>query len=110
MSSEIVYLGHDNTIDLILKSDGTAEDLSGVTKITATFGDTLITSEDAAEGAITWDQDGYETGEIRMALGDQDIDEGSYDVIIVIYDAVNINGIVWGTIDIKVEADPEASE
>ena len=44
--SEIVYLTHDNTIDLLLKADGVVQDLSSVTKITATFGATTITSTD----------------------------------------------------------------
>ena len=69
MRTEIVYKGHDNTINLILKSDGVAQDLSGVTKITATFGTTLVSSEDKAAGTITWDQAGYATGEIRIAAG-----------------------------------------
>ena len=39
---ENVYLGHDNTIDLILNADDVAVYLTGFTKITATFFDTLI--------------------------------------------------------------------
>jgi len=59
MTTEIVYLGHDNSIDLVLKADGTARDLSNVTKITATFDSTKIESTDKAAGAIRWAQDGY---------------------------------------------------
>ena len=110
MSKEYVYDGHDNTIDLILKSDGTAQDLSTVTKITASFGDTLVSSEDAAAGAITWAQDGYDTGEIRLSLGNQDITPGLYrNVPIIIYDIVNPNGIVWDTVDILVQGEVEAN-
>ena len=109
MATEIVYLGHDNTIDLLLKADGTAQDLSGVTKITATFGDTLIESTNAANGPITWAQSGYETGEIRLALGDQEISPGGYNVPIVVYDAVNTDGIVWGTVTVIVKAEVEGS-
>ena len=109
MATEIVYLGHDNTVDLLLKADGTAQDLSSVTKITATFGDTLIESTNAANGPITWAQSGYETGEIRLALGDQSISTGSYNVPIVVYDAVNTDGIVWGTVTVIVKAEVEGS-
>jgi len=109
MATEIVYLEHDNTIDLLLKADGTAQDLSGVTKITATFGDTLIESTDAANGAITWNQAGYDTGEIRLSLGDQNVSAGGYGVPIIVYDATNTNGIVWDTITIIVKADVEGS-
>jgi len=109
MATEIVYLGHDNTIDLLLKADDTAQDLSGVTKITATFGDTLIESTDDANGAITWNQAGYDTGEIRLALGDQSITADRYMVPIVVYDATNTDGIVWGYIAIEVKAEVGAS-
>ena len=109
MATEIVYLGHDNTIDLLLKADGTAQDLSSVTKITATFGDTLIESTDAATGPITWAQSGYDTGEIRLALGDQSITADRYMVPIVVYDATNTDGIVWGYVAIEVKEEVEAS-
>ncbi len=105
--SEIVYLAHDNTIDLLLKANDVAENLSGVTKITATFGAVTITSTDKAAGAIKWDQAGYDTGEIRMDLGGESISAGTYYVYIVVYDAVHTDGIVWDKISIKVEADVE---
>ncbi len=103
MNTEVVYLGHDNTIDLLLKADGTAQDLSGVTKITASFGDTLVESTDPAGGPITWNQDGYDTGEIRLALGGQSITPGIYSVPIVAYDAVNITGVFWGLVSIRIQ-------
>ena len=102
MSTEILYLGRDNTIDLKLKADGSAVDLTNATKITASFDDTLISSTNKATGAITWDQEGYETGEIRLDLGAEDIDEETYTVPIIVYDAVNTNGIEFGTVIIKV--------
>ena len=105
---EHVYLGHDNTIDLILKADDVAVDLTAVTKITATFDDTLIESEDNENGAITWAVSGYDTGEIRMALGDQALTAGSYFVPIITYDSGNLTGIVWATILIIVHAEVEA--
>ena len=109
MTTEIVWLGHDNTIDLLLKANGVAQDLASVNKITATFGDKTITSEDHAAGAILWNNDGYDTGEIRLDLGDQSIDSGGYDVPIVVYDPSNTDGIVWGKIHVAVRAEVEAS-
>ena len=109
MTTEIVYLGHDNTIDLILKADGVAQDLSSVTKITATFESTTIESTDHAAGVVLWNNDGYDTGEIRLDLGDQSIDPGGYDVPIVTYDPSNANGVVWGKIHIAVRVEVEAS-
>jgi len=107
MNTEVVYLGHDNTIDLLLKADGTAQDLSGVTKITATFGDTLVESTDPAGGPITWNQDGYDTGEIRLALGGQPINPGVYSVPITAYDPINTDGVFWGLVLIRVQPDSE---
>ena len=113
MARDIVWKGHGNTIDLLLNADNLTgeDDLSSVTKITATFGSTTITSEDKAAGSITWDQDGYENREIRLDLGDQDIAPGGYDVPVVVYDPSNPTGLVWGDdpIHIIVRADPEAS-
>ncbi len=110
MTTEIVYLDHDNSIDLILKADGTARDLSNVTKITATFDDTTIESEDAAAGPIRWNQDGYATGEIRLFLGDQNISADRYSTVyIVTYDPDNTNGIVWGSIRVEVKAEVEGT-
>ena len=111
MTTDIIYLGHDNTVDLLLKANNVAFDLSDVTSITATFGDTTITSVDKAGGTITWDQSGYDTGEIRIDMGDQDITASNkpYSVPIVTYDAVNTTGIVWGKIRILVTAEVEES-
>jgi len=109
MTTEITWLGHDNTIDLILKANGVAQDLSDVTKITATFDDATIESTDHAGGAILWNNDGYDTGEIRLDLGGQSIDPGGYDVPIVVYDPSNTNGVVWGKVHVAVKAEVEAS-
>jgi len=111
MTTEIVWMGHGNTIDLLLNADNLTDedDLSSVTKITATFKSTTITSENKAAGAITWDQEGYENREIRLDLGNQSIEPGGYDVPIVVYDASNPTGVVWGKIHIAVRAEVEAS-
>lgn len=100
--SEIVFLAHNNTIDLLLRADGVAQDLSAVTKITATFGATTITSEDHAAGSIKWNNAGYDTGEIRCDFGGQIIPPGQYYVYFVVYDPVNTDGVVWGKLAIEV--------
>ena len=107
--TEFIWLGHDNTIDLLLKADGVATDLASVTKITITLGSKLITSTDAAAGLITWDQAGYDTGEIRMGLGGQTITAGSYSAPLIVYDAANTTGIMWGYVACEVKADVEVS-
>ena len=107
---EYVYLGRDNTIDLLLKADGTATDLASVTKITASFNNVLISSTDNEAGLITWDVDGYDTGEIRIAVGGETIPGGKYNKVpIIVYDATNTTGVHWGYIPVEVIAEDEAT-
>ena len=77
MQTEIIYLARNNTIDLTLKADGVAQDLSSVTKITATIGSDLLESEDATGGVIRWSGDGYSTGEIRIVAGAESLTAGT---------------------------------
>lgn len=100
--AELLYLGRDNTIDLVLKEDGTAVDLNSVTKITVTFGGTTFTSTDPANGIITWAQAGYDTGEIRLDLGDETITPEIYSACLTVYDISNPAGVVWGNVLIEV--------
>jgi hypothetical protein len=109
MTTEIVYLGHDNIIDLSLTADGEAVDLSSITKMTLSFGELLIESDNDVTDPIRWGQSEYDTGEVRLYLGDQSIPAGRYFAPLVVYDSNNIEGIVWGNILIRVKSDPEAS-
>jgi hypothetical protein len=109
VKTEIVYLGRDNTIDLLLKADDVAVDLSSVTKITASFGSVLVSSTDSAAGAIKWSGAGFDTGEIRIDVGAETIPvKTKYSVPIVVYDAVNTNGVHWGEVPVQVKANQEA--
>ena len=96
MSGFTAYLWNDrdNTIDLLLKSGGTPEDLSGVTRMVLqdVAGDWEVDEEDDS-GAFT--RSGSVTGKVTLTLGDQDIPEGRYNVILIVYDATNTNGLVW---------------
>jgi len=106
---EKYYLTHDNTIDLLLKSDGAAVNLAGATKITISINDTLIESTNQANDPIRWVQPGYDTGEIRLFLKDEDLTAGDYKVPVVVYTVDDDDGIVWDFFMLKVIADPEAS-
>jgi hypothetical protein len=114
MKTETVFLGRDNSVDLLLKADGVAADLSSVTKITASFKGTLISSENSTAGVIRWGGAGFDTGEIQLHLGGQSIPVGKYSVPIVVYDAANANGIQWTVsstefgVPMLVKADQEA--
>jgi len=108
MEHEIVYLGHDNRIDILLKADGSAVDLSSVTRMTLSFDAVLINSDNGDSDPIQWAKAGYATGEVRISLGSQQIPAGSYRAPLVVYDPSNPDGIVWGRIVIQVEAEVEA--
>lgn len=104
---ETIYLGHNNTINLILEiqtpgQPNVAADLSDVDKITIEIGETCIESDDHEKGVITWGCEGYETGEIRMALGAEAITPGRYHATLTVYDDDNTDGIVWGIIRLNV--------
>ena len=107
MTTEVLRLDRDNTIALILKVDGVAQNLAGVTKIQAIFDQTTITSILHETGVIKWAVSGYDTGEIHLDLGAQTIAEGLYSVGIIVYDATYTTGIHWGFVDIQVSATPE---
>jgi len=109
MSEEKIYLSHANSVNRELTSNGVAQDLASVTKITATFGDVTIESIDNENGVITWAKTEYDTGEIRLKLGEEAIAAGTYLVYIVIYDTSNPTGIVWDKIKITVLPEVEAS-
>ncbi len=109
MIPEIVYLNHDNSIDLILKADGTAVSLSSVTSMTLTFGTKKISSTNQAAEPILWAKSGYATGEVHLVLGGQTIAAGNYDAPLVVYDPTNTDGIVWGEVKITVEAEVEGT-
>lgn len=110
MTTEYIYLGHDNTVDRILKADGVAIETADITRITATFNDGTYINSISKTGDIKWDQVGYDAGEIRFDLGGSNIKPGEHDgVPIVVYDAVYTDGILWDYIDFIVVKDPEGS-
>lgn len=109
MDTQIVWKGHNNRIRLQLKASSSAVSLASVTKITLTFGSTLISNSSAASGAIIWSGASFSTGEVQLVLGSQTISAGKYDAPLIVYDAANTNGIVWDKIPIRVYDDEEAS-
>jgi hypothetical protein len=108
VKNEFVYLGHDNSIDVILKSNSVAVDLASVTRITLTLGAKLIDSDNGDEDPIRWIKVGYVTGEVRFFLGAQTIRPGNYRAPVVVYDPTNPNGIYWASIPLTVVAEVEA--
>lgn len=109
MDTEVVYLGHDNTLTYQLLASSSAASLGSVTQITLTLGSVLIANSSASSGTITWAGSGFSTGEIRLKLGDQSISAGTYHAPLIVYDAVNSTGIVWDYIPLRIKSEVEAS-
>ena len=104
MITEHVYLGHDNTIDLLLTADGAAVDLSAVTRMTLELDATVIDS-DPEESPDAFDWDTGTTGKLVLALGGETITAGTYEkATLTVYDPTNTDGIVWGQFNLVVHA------
>lgn len=105
MDTEILYLGHDNSIDVILKSDSSAVDTSGFTRMTISIGSVALESTNADDGMIRWNKAGYDVGEVRLYLGNSSrLDKGQEQASLVVYNATATNGIVWGEIPLIIKA------
>jgi hypothetical protein len=111
LEREIVWLGHHNTIDLILKSNGTAVDMTNVQTLTLNLGGITLTSTNSTAQTVTWNKAGYATGEIRINLsGQSTLASGEYDCHVVVYDLGDTTGIVWGdSVPLLVKSEIETS-
>jgi len=94
MTTEVTYLGHDNTIDLLLKADDIAQDLSSVTRMTLEVDSVTINS---AISGSAFDWNTGVTGKLILALGDESLIAGEYRATLTVYDPTNTDGIVWGS-------------
>ena len=114
MDTETLYIGHDNTINLLFKASSAAYSMTSVVNITATFGALKISgSSSATSGALTWSGSGWSTGEVRLTLQSLSASSipntGVYNVPFIVYDAGHTSGIVWDYVPIRIKADPEGS-
>ena len=104
MQREVVYLGRDNTIDLLLKSDGSVYDLSSATTIEIIFSGSTVNS-DNVPGWFDWTSGSLTTGQVNIRLGDAgaSIAAGTvYKAELIIYNSSNTSGIYWGAVPVKV--------
>jgi hypothetical protein len=110
MSQEIFFINHDNPAALVLSEGTVAVDLSNVTRMTLSLGTVLIESTNSSVDLIKWKVAGSTTGEIRVMAGLATVAaEGYYDAPLVVYDTSYVNGIVWGTVPVRIYNDPEAA-
>ena len=90
--------GRDNVERLVLFDRFIPMDLAAVTRVTLQLGATLVDSATASAGAITWTEQQAYRGDIvdvlSLKLGGEGLVPGVYsDVRLVVYDAVNVNGV-----------------
>ncbi len=112
VNEELIWLGRDNSIDLVLYSNSSAIDLVAVTEMRLRLQGTtvILKSTDSTGGIIKWSGAGYGTGEIRIAGGGStELTVGRYTATLVVFDPSNSTGLVWDNdIPIRVMADPLA--
>lgn len=107
--TEMIYLGHQNTIDLILNVDGTAASLSTSTCMKLVLGKDVISSTNGSSTEpIKWAQAGYATGEVRICIGGSTlVKPGKYNAVLIVYGATYSSGVVWDdNIPIRILKDP----
>lgn len=107
MTTEKIYLGHDNTISMVLTEEGEAQSLTAVTKMTLTVGAVTVSSLNGTSDPIKWSGTGFQTGEVRFTLGAQSLVVGVYDAPLVVYDEGHPEGTVWCKIPVEVIAEVE---
>ena len=100
MIFETIHLTHDNSIDLSFVIDGVVAELSNTTRMTVEFGDDIVDS-DTSPDAFDWLEG--DIGKVYLSFGDESINVGSYNALVTIYDAVNVDGVVWGSFRCRVE-------
>lgn len=96
----VVYNGHDNVVQLRVDNAGTSTGLTAnTTRATLTVGAVTVSSNDAGT-PIAWDDDGV----LTMKLGHSSLVAGSHTGCrLVLFDAVNSNGIMWAELDVEVK-------
>lgn len=104
---ELVWLEHDNYVRLVLIADGAPVSTSAITQVKTVFvpleggSQQVVSSTNSSSDMIRWGQSGYETGEIRLFLGNSGIPPGIYLAYLIVYDPEKPDGIVWGEEPIK---------
>jgi len=95
--TEFVYNDRDNTNDLLLLADGSAQDLSAVTRMQiADKNGTFVIDSASSPDAFDWDTG--TTGKLVLTLGHEDVADGAYACRLIVYDPTNDDGIVWGDV------------
>lgn len=105
---ELVIIGnYDNTHDFRLEAENIPIILDTVDQIDANVSGLDITSSNSSSDLIRWGGTGFEVGEIRCRLGAiPNLSEGKKHCWFIVYDPTNVNGVVFGPIDLIAVALP----
>jgi hypothetical protein len=97
MITVTIYKNRDNTVDLEMRADGQAVNITGTTRMVLTIGDTIIDSRVFAS-AFDWTTNGA-SGQLTLALGRLDpilrMRNAQYLATLDFYDA-SYDGLRWG--------------
>jgi len=98
---ETIYLGRNNKINLLLKTDDVVQDLTAVTKMELLYKENYYDSDNFASA---FDFATYATsGIVILDINDIGLESGrDKNAELIVYDASNASGIIWGQIDLKV--------
>lgn len=92
---DVIYLGRDNTNELLLKVDGVGQPLDSVTRIDLEFDDGVqISNTTGTAWPIKWLGLGTD-GKVELKLGAYTITAGERTCRLTTIDPTDSNGIVW---------------
>jgi hypothetical protein len=98
MITETVYKNRDNINSLELRSQGSAVNISGTSRMTLKFADILVDSQ-THSSAFDWSTNGS-NGQLDLSLGMLSsvigVPEGAYTATLTVYDTTYTHGLVWG--------------
>jgi hypothetical protein len=106
MITETIYKNRDNVISVELRSNGAAQIINNVTRITLEFGGETLSSATATTGAFDYTTYGA-TGRLDMKLGHEasvkTMRNGQYKARLTVYDSSYTNGRHWDDLIIEVK-------
>lgn len=91
-----VWRGHANSLDLLLRENQKAVDLSNIARVQLVLESSVLESTNRGGDLILWGEPGYLKGEVRLFLGAQNLLIGSHTAFLVVDD------VVWGQFEFDV--------
>lgn len=116
MITEVVHIGHANTIDLLLMADGAVPSLASVRRMTLALDNGTVFNSATSPASFDWTKTlttseaskipGAKAGDSKLvlSLGALGIAAGEYDAELVVFDDEHTTGIVWGMLRLAVRS------